>query len=68
MKLDRALSDLLGIDAERSRIVSAGGSGCSSATTYKIVALLEAGSEKIYFLKTGSGKSAEIMFKGLSLN
>lgn len=36
----------------------------SSASTSKITTTLEDGSEKQFFMKTGSGKEAEIMFEG----
>ncbi|KAH7079395.1 Fructosamine/Ketosamine-3-kinase [Paraphoma chrysanthemicola] len=64
MKLDPAVVKLLGLDAATTSVSSAGGGGCSSASTSKIVSKLSDGTEKTFFMKTGSGKEAEIMFQG----
>jgi protein-ribulosamine 3-kinase len=64
MKLDPAVVQLLGLDPDKTNVSSAGGGGMSSASTSKIVSHVEDGTEKAYFMKTGSGKEAEIMFKG----
>lgn len=66
MKLDPAVVKLLQLDADSTSVSSAGGGGCSSASTLKIVSKLNDGSEKTFFMKTGSGSSAETMFEGLS--
>ena len=65
MKLDPAVGDLLGLDAESSEVSSAGGGGCSAASTFKITTKLEDGTTKIFFLKTARGKEAEVMFEGV---
>jgi fructosamine-3-kinase len=64
MKLDPALISLLKLDASTASISSAGGGGMSSASTSKIVQKLDDGTTKQYFMKTGRGKEAEIMFTG----
>lgn len=65
MNLDPAVIKLLGLDATSTTVSSAGGGGCSSASTFKIVSQLENGQTKAYFMKSGSGKEAEIMFEGM---
>lgn len=64
MKLDPAILKLLGLDPATTSVSSAGGGGCSSASTSKIVSKLEDGSEKAFFMKTGSGEDAKVMFEG----
>ena len=64
MKIDSAVAKLLSLDASNTSVSSAGGGGMSSASTSKIVTRLSDGSSKYYFMKTGSGKDAEIMFTG----
>jgi hypothetical protein len=66
MKLDTAVIKLLGIDPETTSLSSAGGGGCSSASTSKIVSKTEDGVEQSFFMKTGAGKDAEVMFAGIS--
>lgn len=66
MKLDPAVLNLLGLDAAVTSVSSAGGGGCSSASTSKIVAKLDDGTEKTFFMKTGSSKDAKIMFAGIA--
>ncbi|KAJ9618247.1 hypothetical protein H2203_009163 [Taxawa tesnikishii (nom. ined.)] len=63
MKLDSAVAKLLGIDPANASVSPVGG-GMSSASASKITAKLEDGSEKLYFMKTGKGKEAEVMFEG----
>jgi protein-ribulosamine 3-kinase len=63
MKVDPAIIKLLGLDPDKTSVSSAGG-GSSFASTSKIVSQLDDGSEKAFFMKTGSGKAAEIMFAG----
>jgi protein-ribulosamine 3-kinase len=65
MKLDPAVVKLLGLNPDKTNVSSAGGGGMSSASTSKIVSQLDDGTEKAYFMKTGSGEEAEIMFKGM---
>jgi protein-ribulosamine 3-kinase len=65
MKLDPAVVNLLGLDASTTTVSSAGGGGCSAASTSKIVSKLEDGTEKAFFMKTGSGEDAKVMFEGL---
>jgi protein-ribulosamine 3-kinase len=64
MKIDPALVSLLKLDAAQTTISGAGGGGMSSASTSKITTKLEDGSTMQYFMKTGRGKEAEIMFEG----
>jgi len=66
MKLDAAVAKLLDIEPASASVSSAGGGGCSSASTSKIVAKLQHGTGKAFFMKTGSGKAAKLMFKGTS--
>jgi len=64
MKLDSAIIKLLGLDPNTTSVSSAGGGGMSSASTSQITTKLGNGDEMKYFLKTGKGKEAEIMFAG----
>jgi protein-ribulosamine 3-kinase len=64
MKLDSAVAEMLKLDAAKTTVSSAGGGGCSSASTAKITTILPDGTEKKFFMKTGSGKDAEVMFEG----
>lgn len=64
MKLDPAVVKLLDLDPAATRVSSAGGGGCSSASTSKIVSKLDDGTEKAFFMKTGSGEDAKVMFEG----
>ncbi|KAK5717318.1 hypothetical protein LTR15_009211 [Elasticomyces elasticus] len=64
MKLDSAIVSLLGLDPDKTSVSSSGGVGMSSASTSKITTELPDGSEKQYFMKTGEGREAEIMFAG----
>lgn len=59
--LDPAILKALSLDVALTSITSHGGSGFSS--TAKITTKVD-GEEKLYFVKTGSGKDAEIMFAG----
>ena len=65
MKLDPAVIELLKLDPENTTVSSAGGGGCSSASTSKITSKLADGTEKCFFMKTGHGKDANIMFEGI---
>ncbi|KAF2109614.1 Fructosamine/Ketosamine-3-kinase [Lophiotrema nucula] len=64
MKIDPAVVKLLDIDPENTTVSSAGGGGCSSASTSRITTKLSDGTQKLFFMKSGSGKDAEVMFKG----
>lgn len=64
MKLDPAIGRLLSLDTEKTVVSSSGGGGCSSASTSRIITRTTDGSEIAYFLKTGSGNAAELMFEG----
>lgn len=68
MKLDPAVAKLLNLDLDSTTVSSAGGGGCSSASTAKITTTTPDGEEKKFFMKTGSGKDAEVMFEGKSLS
>jgi hypothetical protein len=63
MKLDEAVVKLLKLEPELTSL-SAGGIGSSSASTNKIATKDENGKERNFFMKTGTGKDAEIMFQG----
>lgn len=64
MKVDSAILSLLKLDPDKTSIANHGGGGCSSASTSKITTQLPDGSTKHFFLKTGKGAAAEIMFEG----
>jgi hypothetical protein len=64
MKLDPSLAKLLSLNPDNTSVSSAGGGGTSSASTWKIMSQTDDGTEKTFFMKTGSGEKAEIMFKG----
>ncbi len=64
MKLDPAVVQLLSLDPDKTSVSSAGGGGMSSASTSKITTTLGDGRKKQFFMKTGRGKDAEIMFEG----
>jgi hypothetical protein len=65
MKLDQAVAELLRLDpTAKTTVSSAGGGGCSSASTAKITTTDDNGTEKRYFMKSGSGEDAETMFRG----
>lgn len=64
MKVDPAIVKLLSLDPEKTSVSSAGG-GSTFASTSKIVSQGDDGSEKAYFMKTGTGKESEIMFAGV---
>lgn len=60
-KVDPAILAALGLDPKLAKIASHGGSGFSS--TFKLSSAVD-GEEKNYFVKTGTGADAELMFKG----
>ncbi|KHN99235.1 phosphotransferase enzyme family protein [Metarhizium album ARSEF 1941] len=59
--VDPAILKALGIDGQHARIASHGGSGFSA--TFKLSTTID-GQPVNYFVKTGSGKAAELMFTG----
>ncbi|KAH6851320.1 Fructosamine/Ketosamine-3-kinase [Chaetomium sp. MPI-CAGE-AT-0009] len=59
--IDAAILEALGLEATSSKLVSHGGSGFSS--TYKLMATKD-GQELTFFIKTGTGPNAEVMFRG----
>lgn len=61
-KVDPAIIEALGLDPACSSIASHGGSGFAS--TFKISTTVD-GKPVNYFVKTGPGKEAEIMFRGI---
>ena len=62
MKIDSAVIKALSLDPAKTAAAKHGGSGFS--TTAKITTTLKDGTEKHFFMKTGKGKDAEIMFAG----
>lgn len=66
MKLDPAVVKLLDLDPD-STSISSGSGGCSSASSSKITSRLSDGSEKLFFMKSGKGKEAQMMFEGIIL-
>lgn len=61
MAVDSAILKTLDLDAETTKQASHGGSGFSS--TFKLTSTRD-GQEVAYFVKTGTGKDAETMFRG----
>ena len=66
MKLDPAVVELLSIDPAATSVSSQAG-GCSTASAAKIVTRDggDNGKDRRYFMKSGSGKDAEVMFAGI---
>lgn len=62
--LDSAIVSLLGLDPANTSVSSHGGGGMSSASTSKITSQLPDGSSKQFFMKTGKGVDAKVMFEG----
>jgi hypothetical protein len=60
-KVDTAILKALGLDASKTHITSHGGSGFAS--TFRLSSTLD-GEEVNYFVKTGTGDDAEVMFRG----
>ena len=60
--VDSAIVRALGLDAEASRLAAHGGSGFAS--TFKLTTSRADGSPASYFVKTGTGRDAEVMFRG----
>ena len=65
MKLDPAIQKVLALDPSKTAVSSHGGSGFT--TTSIISTILENGSQKHFFMKTGSGHDKAVMFEGVSL-
>lgn len=61
MPVDSAILAALGLDAQNTKQATHGGSGFSS--TFKLTGLKD-GREVNYFVKTGTGRDAEVMFRG----
>lgn len=64
MTVDKAILALLQLDPDKTSVTSHGGAGMSFASTSKITTELEDGTSKSFFMKTGKGRDAEIMFEG----
>ncbi|KAK0337763.1 hypothetical protein LTR59_004925 [Friedmanniomyces endolithicus] len=64
MKIDSAVVSLLGLDPDNTTVSSSGGVGTSSATTSRITTTFPDGDTTQYFMKTGKGREAELMFEG----
>ena len=62
MKLDPAILRSISLNPSSTHVAAHGGSGFSS--TAKITARIADGTEKHYFMKTGRGKDAALMFEG----
>ncbi len=62
MKLDSAVIRSLSLDPAKTTVASHGGSGFS--TTAKMSTIMKDGTEKHFFMKTGKGKGADVMFRG----
>ncbi|KAK0723249.1 Fructosamine/Ketosamine-3-kinase [Lasiosphaeria miniovina] len=59
--IDAAILAALGLDADSAKLVPHGGSGFAS--TFKLVATKD-GEDVAYFVKTGTGADADVMFRG----
>lgn len=59
--VDSAILEALGLSVDDTKIASHGGSGFAS--TFKLSTTIN-GEPMNYFVKTGSGKGAELMFTG----
>lgn len=68
VQVDSASIKLLSLDPSKTTVSSHGGGGMSSASTAKIVSTLPDGKRKVFFMKTGSGKDAEVMFRGAAFS
>lgn len=62
--LDEAVVKLLGINAKRAHVSSAGGGGCSAARTSKLTTTLDNGETQEFFIKSSQAQTAEVMFRG----
>jgi hypothetical protein len=59
--VDPAIIEALGLELATTKMATHGGSGFSS--TFRLTGVVD-GEEVSYFVKTGMGKDAEIMFRG----
>lgn len=63
--VDPAILEALGLDAETTRISSHGGSGFASTFRLSSVKKSDGGGQEVsYFVKTGTGAEADVMFTG----
>lgn len=62
MSVDPAIIEALQLDPANTKIASHGGAGFSS--TFKLSSSID-GSPINYFVKTGTGKDSDVMFKGM---
>lgn len=63
--VDPAILEALGLDAETTRISSHGGSGFASTFRLSSVKKNDDGGQEVsYFVKTGTGPEADVMFTG----
>jgi len=62
--VDPAILEALGLEATSSKMVSHGGS--SFASSFKLTSSKD-GQELAFFVKTGTGPDAEVMFRGQRL-
>ena len=62
MKIDSAVIKALSLEPAKTTVAKHGGSGFS--TTAKITTTLKDGTAKHFFMKTGKGTDAEVMFAG----
>jgi predicted naringenin-chalcone synthase len=60
--VDPAIVQALGLDPDQTKVNSHGGSGFSS--TFKLSSTVD-GKPVDYFIKTGTGAAAEVMFRGV---
>jgi len=61
--VDPAILEVLGLDAETTKISSHGGSGFAS--TFKLSSVRKSDGQAVnYFVKTGAGAEADVMFTG----
>lgn len=60
--VDAAILEALGLSAEQTKISSHGGSGFAS--TFRLSSVTSEGETVNYFVKTGTGPDAEVMFRG----
>lgn len=59
--IDPAIIEALGLDSNKTKLTSHGGSGFAS--TFKLSSTVK-GKEINYFVKTGTGSDAALMFQG----
>lgn len=64
MELDPNVATTIGFDRKNTKLYSLCEGGCSFAATFRIVARCADGGKKTYFMKTGHGSKAKVMFEG----